>query len=144
MDDIMRIKKFFLENRNANIMIFKDNEIVYCSNEKGIFSMYNLYKNNKNILNNAVIADKIVGRAIAIIAIASNVRGIYAEIISENAYDLLIKNNIRVEYWKKVLNILNHNDSDKCPVEKLAENISSADALILSLDEFLKGGKSEN
>lgn len=139
MNNIMRIKKIFLENRNVNIMILKNNEIVYYSNEKGIFSMYNLYKNNKNILNNAVIADKIVGRAIAIIAIASKVRGIYAKIISKNAYDLLVKNNIKVEYQKKVLSILNHNGSDKCPVEKLAENIGSAVALILLLDKFLKG-----
>ena len=144
MNYMTQIKKIYLENININFLVYKENKVVHSSSNKGIFSIYDIFKNNRHILANSFIADKIVGRAIAVIAISCNIKGVYAEVISDAAYDLLVNNDIKVEYCKKVFSILNSNCSDKCPVEKMVENINNGDELLLMLDEFFKGVKNEN
>ncbi|CCL50721.1 DUF1893 domain-containing protein [Clostridioides difficile] len=133
-------KKIFSINKDIKFIAFKNNKIIYTSKEGGISTVLNLYKNNREILEDAFIADRIVGYSVAIL-IKSYAVGVYAEIINDKAYKFLINNGINVKYTEKVPCILNYNYTDKCPIEKKIDNVENVDEMILILDKFINKDK---
>ena len=94
-----------------------------------------LYNNDKSILKNAIVADKVIGKAAALILKEANIKELYAELISENAIELLDKTNIKYRYNKKVREIRNRDNTDICPMEELALESNNADELIEKIKE---------
>ena len=104
--------------------------VMFKSQEKGVQPLLDWMNSGNNYMG-YMIADKVVGRAAAFIDIAMGIRAVYAEVISEPAKALLEKNHIEVEADLIVPEILNHDKSDKCPLEKAVDGIeNAADALM--------------
>ncbi len=68
-------------------------------------------------------ADKVVGKGAAFLYLLLGVTAIHAGVISRSALDLLIKNNIHVEYDLLVKNIINRNKDGICPFEEAVLDI---------------------
>ena len=113
----------------------KENEIVYKSESKGLQSLISLYKTKKNTLEDSSIADKVIGRAAALILVDSNIKEVYADLISQNAIDILDKSNIPYEYKAQVKEIRNRDNTGMCPMEELSLKCVSADELIEKIEE---------
>ena len=130
----MLAKSTLLENEYS-IVVAKENEIVYKSEGKGLQSLISLYKNDVNTLENSSIADKVIGRAAALILVDSNIKEVYADLISQNAIDILDKSNISYEYKSQVTEIRNRDNTGMCPMEELSLKCVSADELIEKIEE---------
>ena len=130
----MLAKSTLFENEYS-IVVVKENEIVYKSEIKGLQSLISLYKNDENTLENSSIADKVIGRAAALILVDSNIKEVYADLISENAIDILDKSDIPYEYKSQVTEIRNRDNTGMCPMEELSLKCVSADELIEKIEE---------
>lgn len=62
-------------------------------------------------------ADKVVGRATAYLYVLLKVRGVYAQVISEPAVQVLQDHGIAVDYGIRVPNIINRRGDGICPFE---------------------------
>lgn len=71
-------------------------------------------------MRGAIVYDKVVGRAAALLLVYGGVKKILANVISRNALVLLQRGGARIEYKKIVKNILNRAGDDLCPMEKLS------------------------
>ena len=134
MENLEIAKTTLLEN-DYSIVLVKENEIVNTSRKNGLLPILDLYNNDKSILENAIVADKVIGKAAALILKEANIKELYAELISENAIELLDKTNIKYKYNKKVREIRNRDNTDICPMEELALESNNADELIKKIKE---------
>ena len=135
MKDIILAKLHLLEN-NLNFVIARDNQILLDSSAKGIKPIFDAYRESKEDLKNASVADRVIGKAASMFLIAGDIKSLYTDLISDIAYDLLQEHKIQVEYSKKVPMILNRTGDDICPMEKLSSKSKDVDELILNIEEF--------
>ena len=82
--------------------LLKGNKIVAPLKGKGIQSLMSLLYTNPAIFKDATLVDKVVGRAVALIAAYTGVRTVYGEVMSEDALQILQENNIPASYGKLV------------------------------------------
>lgn len=135
MTDLDIAKKKLVSDDLA-ICIVKNGETIYTSKEKGIYPIYNAYIKMKDELIDASIADRVIGKAAAMISKSGKISSLYSVIITEEALGLL--ENINVEYSKTVPYIKNRDKTDLCPIEKLSRTTDDTDVLIKKIEGFLK------
>jgi len=132
------LAKIYLKKNNLNFVLARDNRILIESNGRGIKPIFDAYRNHKNDFKDASVADKVIGKAASMFLIEGKIKSLYTDLISDEAYELLLENGIEVEYEKKVPMILNRTGDDVCPMEKLSSNLNSVEELILKIEEFFK------
>lgn len=75
-------------------------------------------------------ADRLIGRAAALLLLAAGVKAVYGEVMSEEAHHLLSDAGVRTEYGTLVPEILNRAGTAPCPMEKAAAAVTDpAEAL---------------
>lgn len=109
--------KNLLESNSYTCVVVKENAAMH-SNLTGIMPLINWIEKDLEILKDSYVADKAIGKAAALLMIYSNIKEVYADVISEHALECFKKYNISVSYTKKVPYILNRTKSDMCPMEK--------------------------
>lgn len=131
------IRRNLTEN-NLSLVIAKDNQILLSSQESGVKTLYKIATSWGELLNNASVADTVVGKAAAMIYVDCGVKEIYAQLISERAIPLLESNNIAFTYDTKVPNIMNKQQNDLCPMEKMGIAASSVKELYFNIGKFIE------
>lgn len=91
----------------------------YVGHARGVRDLYDLLLNNPQLLREASVADKVVGKGAAALMILGGVKTLYALTISRPALDFLNQYGIEIRYDKVVPNIINRNADGICPVEQL-------------------------
>lgn len=134
MENLDLAKTTLLEN-NYSIVLVKNNKIVHTSNKNGLAPLLDLYADGKSTLEGAYVADKVIGKAAALILLEANIKKLYADLISENAISVFDKANIDYQYDKKVKEIRNRDNTGMCPMEKLAQNSQNANELVKKIKE---------
>ena len=117
-------------------LLVKENEKFF-SYEKGVMPLFAFLKSGKDFTS-FLAYDKVVGKATAFLYILLKVKEVNALVISEPAYNLLKENNIKVEYSKKVEDIINRKGDDLCPFEKLVLEIEEPKTALELITKQLK------
>lgn len=122
--------EYFLEKKYSFVLV-ADGEIVYKSKLEGLVPLVSCLSNHRQQMQGAVIYDKIVGRAAALLLVLGGVKKVLTPLISHGALAHLRKNGVVVEYGKVVENISNRAGTDMCPMEKLSAGKSAEEFLPL-------------
>lgn len=118
----LEIAKRILKERKLTLAIVRNGKLIFESNDHGIIGFIKAIEELGGELNGAYMADKIVGRAIALLAIYAGIRGVYAEIISKYGLKTLMEGNIEeIEYGEIVDVIMDKTGRNICPFEKEAQ-----------------------
>ena len=122
MSDIEKAKEK-LANGTTCVLVKEDKIIL--SKDKGIAPILKLINAGEN-LENFSLADRIVGKAVAMLVVYSKIREVYAEVLSEKGEEVLKKHNIKYSYKTLTENIINRKGDDICPMEKTVSKIYDA------------------
>ena len=141
MEDIERVKKILFEE-SLSCVILKDSQI-YKSNQRGVAPVIDLI-DKKIDISNAFVADKVIGKAAAMLFIYCKVKEIYTPVISEPAINILRSSGIIVHYEKCVPYIINRSNTGQCPMEKAVKDISSPVQALISIKEKIKELSNQN
>lgn len=106
--------------------------------QRGIKDLYELLHSNRSLLEGATIADKVIGKGAAALMIAGGVTIVYADVISETAMELFKQYSIKVEYDKRVANIINRRGDGICPVEERCAECNTIEECLVKIEEFVK------
>ena len=117
--------KTLLTQRELTLIIVKNGETLYETKSHRISGFLNAMDECGVKLENAAVADKIVGKAVALLCVCSGITAVYAETLSVKAKDFFEKQGIVLEWRELVDNILNDKKDDVCPFEKEAANITN-------------------
>lgn len=86
----------------------------------------------------ASLADKVVGKAVALTASAFGIREIYSPLGSQAAIRVLQANGIAYRFDRVVPLIKNIKGDDICPLERLTMEIDEPTRAVAALNEFVK------
>ncbi len=137
------IAKSVLEKESMSIVMVKNQEVIYKSKDSGIKPLLFAYQNNLEELEGVSVADKVIGKAAALLLIEGNIHDLYAELISDGALEVLRDTDVKVIYGERVEKILNRDQTDLCPMEKLAQDETEGKVVAKKIEDFF-GGKIEN
>ncbi len=98
------------------------------SEKKGIAPMMALLREDMEILRGACVADRVIGRAAALLMEKAGVAAAHGDIVSVHALRAFAKSGIPFTYEKKVDYIINRTKTGMCPMEQTVLEIEDADA----------------
>ena len=137
MNDL-KIAKNRLQTKELTLVIVKNGEIIFETKETGIKGFLNAIEKSENSLKGSTIADKVVGKAIALLCIYAKVSAVYAKVLSKEAKILLEKYKINYEWSMIVKEILNLKKNQTCPFEMKAKNLIDPATAYRELKSLLK------
>ena len=137
----LELAKDALEKRELTLAIVKEGKILFTSIDKGIKPMYTAVLELKGELKGATIADRVIGRAAAILCKGAGIKELYTRLISQEAVKVFDDSNIKFFYDESTPYIKNRDKTDMCPVENLSQNIDDPEDLIQKISEFLDSMK---
>ncbi len=116
MNKIEEVKQV-LFNKDASLVVcYKSGEIKEYYQDR-INDIKDILTTDKNALEDAIIADKVIGKVAASILAVAGVKEIFAKVISNYAIPVLEEYNIKYEYDEKVDYIINQTKTGMCPME---------------------------
>ena len=98
---------------------------VFTSHERGVKPLLHLLSEKKGFLKGASVADKVIGKAAALLMVLGEIKEVHTLIISEPAIKVFEKYNIPCFYDKKVDRIVNRTGDGLCPMETLCLDIEN-------------------
>lgn len=139
MDLKINKAKEMLIQENYTCVVLNNDEI-YTSRDRGVKPLLDWYGNVN--FQDAYVADKVVGKAAAFLYVLFKIKELYATVISEPAYQVLMDNNINVCFDEKVKAIRNRDNTGFCPMETAVWNIDNPteayNAIIETRKELIK------
>jgi hypothetical protein len=118
------IAKNYLYRKGLTLTIVKNGEVLFETGSHRISGFLGAVEQLGARLEGASVADRVGGKAVALLCVYAKVREVYAEVLSRKAKAVFEENGIRHEWNALVNNILDFNRSGVCPFEKAAAEIS--------------------
>lgn len=108
--------------KQGHTIAFCKNREIITSDERGIAPTLTLLRQGKDLRGYSV-ADKIVGRAAAMLFVKAGIVSVYAVTLSQGAKALLESHKIPTQYETLTQKIINRRGDGICPMEKAVEDI---------------------
>ena len=115
MKDIEKAKLALTDGASFSLV---NNGDTFTSKEHGVIPVLQLLDNNKSLLAGASVADRVIGRAAALLMALGEVKEVYGEIMSRPGYDALKQHSISSNFGELVANISNKTKTGICPIEQ--------------------------
>lgn len=135
------LAKEILEVEDMKLVLVNNGQVVYKSTDRGIRPMYDLVKGYRKDSIGGSIADRVIGKGAAILAVDLKIASLYTDLISQSGVDILEANEIEVFYNRICPYIKNRDKTDYCPIEKLSQTTQDPDELIIRIEEFFNNIK---
>lgn len=138
------IAKSKLYEEELTLTIVKNGEVLFKTDSHRISGFLGAIEKLGAKLEGAAAADRVAGKAVALLCVCAGIREVYAEVLSRKAKIVFEENGIRHEWKELVGNILDLNKHGACPFEKAADAISDpkdAYRAFKALQESLKSCK---
>lgn len=97
---------------------------VEVSREKGIRPLLLWLEEDGDALRGAVIADRIVGRAAAFLAVFGGASAVYGEVMSSGAVSVLEEAGLLYSYGTCTERIINRKGDGPCPMEQAVADVT--------------------
>jgi hypothetical protein len=127
-----------LEEENLTLGIVKDEKVIFSSSDKGISPLYKAVMHHKQELEGSSVADRVTGRAAAMLCVYAGVIKLKTRLISDNAISVLKESNIDYEFEKQTPYIKNRDNTGMCPVENLSLKTNNISELLKEIENFIK------
>lgn len=116
----LEIAKKHLALDGKTLVLAKNGEVIASSSGQGIADLVRFVEALGDELIGASIADKVVGKAVALLVRYAGITAVYAVTMSQSAEATLEGTGIKYSYGKLIPTIMNRTGDDLCPMEKLS------------------------
>ena len=133
MHDLERAKSL-LQNGGYTCVLCKG-EAVHTSFHRGVRPLLELLETD---VSGFYAADKVVGKATALLYSLLNVKAVHAQVISSAALQVLQDSPVAVSWDTQVEYIKNRTGDGRCPMEQATEGIDDPQEALVAIQEKLK------
>lgn len=116
-DSIIRAKSIIAQGSYSCVVI-QNSTIVHTGNGRGVAPLIHLYQDHPELLSEAIVLDKIIGKAAAMILVLGGVSAVHGVTMSIAAKDYLTKHGIAVSYECLIDVIANRSRDGICSIER--------------------------
>jgi len=120
----LKLAKRILKERDLTLVVVKKGDVIFEAKSHGINDFLQAIKKFKKELAGSAVADRIVGRAAALLCAYSKVASVFAVTLSEEGRKVLEDWNIFCQFENSVAHVLNYQKTGVCPFEKLAASLT--------------------
>ena len=113
--------------RGGYSCVIADRDRVMTSRARGIAPLLERAERSER-LEGAFVADRIIGKAAAMLLVPMQVASVYGQIMSREAEALLSANGIEVEYGALTDHIINRSGDGLCPMEQAVRDLTDCAA----------------
>ena len=125
-----------LHNEQLTLVVRSVDGTVHRFTQRGVKDLLGLVQEQPQLLRDAVVADKAVGKAAASCMVVGGVKHVHADVMSEPALALLNSHGVKAQYARLVDHIINRTGTDWCPMERLSRDIDDPALVIHRIKEF--------
>lgn len=130
-------EKLFSDTEHPySCVVLKNGEYI-TSDAFGIKPLMVLLREDKSCFDGCAVADKIIGKAAALMLVLGKAQAVYGRIMSRSGAEILSKSNIYFEYGELVDGIKNRDKTDLCPMEKTVLDIDEPLIAFNALEETI-------
>lgn len=122
-------------------LVVKNHGIVTTYSKPGVRDLEHLLDHEPEVLQGAVIADKVIGKAAAAMAVVGGVKALYAEVMSKKAIPFLDEAGIAYSYGTLVDTI--KEEGDRCQLEKITAPATTPEETVTLLRAHFQEKKRE-
>lgn len=122
-------------------LVVKNHGIVTTYSKPGVRDLEHLLDHEPEVLQGAVIADKVIGKAAAAMVVVGGVKALYAEVMSKKAIPFLDEAGITYSYGTLVDTI--KEEGDRCQLEKITAPASTPEETVALLRTHFEEKKRE-
>lgn len=135
-DKVIEALKREIEIENLSCIVLQD-EVLYTHIQKGVKPIVDFW--SRDYLEDAVVVDKVIGKASAIFMVNGNVRHAHGIVVSELAVEVFEKAGIDYSADKIVPKIINRTGDGLCPMESSVAHVNeNAEAIKIILEKIYK------
>ena len=116
MTNLEKVKEK-LYTTNASLVVLYANGECKEYHQNRIKDIREILQNDKQALNEAIIADKVIGKVAGSILTVAGVKEIYTDVMSKYAIPVLEENDVKYEYKQLVEYVQNNDKTGMCPME---------------------------
>lgn len=129
-----------IKSREYSCIVIKESEIIHRADGRGVKPLLDLYEseNGREILKGACVADKIVGKAAAMILTLGKADYVYGEIMSKAAREYLEQQGINYGFGRCVEIISNRLGNGMCPIEDSVMHIDDPEEGLSAIKTRIK------
>lgn len=135
MSDLERAKSLLASGQYTCVLCKED--VTLTSTLTGIQPMVHYLQKQTN-LQGFSAADKIVGKAAAMLFVLAGVKAVYAAVMSIDAIAILEQNNISASCAVQTKQILNRKGTSICPMEQAVQCIQAPEAAYAAIQTTLQ------
>lgn len=142
MTENLKLAKNALSIGGATCIVAKNNQILHSLSGLGVKPLLSLYKNHPADLQGAAVADKVIGKAAAVILSLAGAGEVFGAVLSESGAAFLKKNAVPVYGGRLVPNISNRKGDGICPLEQSVaccdDCLEAYRSLLAKIDELMQ------
>lgn len=127
-----------LHDEALTLVIKSDNGKIHRFTQRGVKDLLTLVQHQPDVLRNAIVADKAVGKAAAACMVTGGIKQVHADVMSEPALALLQTHDVITSYGQLVHHIINRAGTDWCPMERLSRDESDPAVIIDKIKGFFE------
>ncbi|MEA2090245.1 MAG: DUF1893 domain-containing protein [Thermoproteota archaeon] len=132
----LEIAKTKLKEREFTLVFVKQGKILFETKSPSMSGFLQAIERLGERLTESSVADKVVGRAAALLCVYSRIAAVFAMVMSRDGREVLEKYNVRYQFEKLVPNILDTQRAGICPFEKFASTIVNPGQAYQKLKSF--------
>lgn len=127
-----------IEENKAGLIVLQGERVVFTAATPGIRAALQLHDEHPELLRGAVIADRIIGRAAAMIFADGGAAAIYGSVMSKTARQELTQKGVQIRARTLVDAIINRRGDGICPMEQAITGITETELGLSHLRETVK------
>lgn len=125
-----------LHEEELTLVVKCNDGTIHRFNQRGVKDLLTLVTERIEVLQDALIADKAVGKAAAACLVMGGAAQVHADVMSEPAHALLQAHGLKVQYGQLVDHIINRAGDGWCPMERLSRDMDDPNEIIAQIMDF--------
>lgn len=135
----LEASKLTLKDGGYSCVIASAGKVVFTSHGRGVAPLVEYYHQHGEAHPGAALADKVMGRAAALLARLIGIGEVYTDVISQGALEELNKAGIAASFETKADAIQNREGTGLCPMELLSKGVEEPQEMLQKAEDFLAG-----
>ena len=133
----LELAKQIFESVPYAFVLVRDGHVIATGTRDGVGELLDAVAQHGEALRGASLADKVVGKAVAMVAVYADIADVYTPLGSQAAAAVLSANNIPFTAERMVPLIQNKRNDGPCPMERLTMPLTEPADAVLALQNFV-------
>ena len=137
IEEQLRNAVTILKEEQKSCVILSEDGAVRCSDAIGIKPLMVELRADRKAFQGSVIADKVVGKAAALLAVLGEVQAVFGRVMSEGAVSIFAKHQSPYQFETLVPYIENRTKDGMCPMEETVQLVEDPEEAFEALEKTI-------